>query len=271
MPGTTYANVVGGQSEIIPEKERATQLGDSDPMLSVDTIDGGGVGSSVIQKKKTEKSGTPTVTYTAGKKIATNRFPDTGTHGGNNMCALCNKEMEKMVDGGFVVPETNSFGHTFRDYDAESERNNTVEEFYSMNHTSQTYDFVKKMREEYGKLGRMEMSIWEACELLNEVVDESDPDLEEPQIQHLLQTAEAIRKDYPQQDWLHMTALIHDLGKVLLHATFGQHPQWAVVGDLVLRGRDDARRSGALGSVPLGVVSNDQNQGQRKRRKVEEE
>ncbi|KAJ0964692.1 hypothetical protein J5N97_025830 [Dioscorea zingiberensis] len=117
--------------------------------------------------------------------------------------------MEKMVDGGFVVPETNSFGHRFRDYDAESERNNTVEEFYSMNHTSQTYDFVKKMREEYGKLGRMEMSIWEACELLNEVVDESDPDLEEPQIQHLLQTADAIRKDYPQQDWVHLTALIH--------------------------------------------------------------
>ncbi|KAJ0964721.1 hypothetical protein J5N97_025859 [Dioscorea zingiberensis] len=96
---------------------------------------------------------------------------------------------------------------------------------------TQTLFLVKKMREEYGKLGMMEMSIWEACELLNEVVDESDPDLEEPQIQHLLQTADAIRKDYPQQDWLHLTALIHDLGKVLLHATFGQHPQWAVVGD----------------------------------------
>lgn len=53
------------------------------------------------------------------------------------------------------------------------------------------------------------MSIWECCELLNEFVDESDPDLDEPQIEHLLQTAEAIRKDYPDQDWLHLTALIH--------------------------------------------------------------
>lgn len=53
------------------------------------------------------------------------------------------------------------------------------------------------------------MSIWECCELLNDVVDESDPDLDEPQIQHLLQTAEAIRKDYPNEDWLHLTALIH--------------------------------------------------------------
>lgn len=65
------------------------------------------------------------------------------------------------------------------------------------------------MREQYRSLDRVEMSIWECCELLNQVVDESDPDLDEPQIQHLLQSAEAIRKDYPNQDWLHLTALIH--------------------------------------------------------------
>lgn len=65
------------------------------------------------------------------------------------------------------------------------------------------------MREEYGKLSRVEMSIWECCELLNEVVDDSDPDLDEPQIEHLLQSAESIRKDYPGEDWLHLTALIH--------------------------------------------------------------
>jgi hypothetical protein len=68
---------------------------------------------------------------------------------------------------------------------------------------------VKRMREEYGKLNRVEMSIWECCELLNEFIDESDPDLDEPQIEHLLQTAEAIRKDYPDEDWLHLTGLIH--------------------------------------------------------------
>lgn len=67
------------------------------------------------------------------------------------------------------------------------------------------------MREQYGKLDRVEMSIWECCELLNEVVDESDPDLDEPQIEHLLQTAEAIRRDYPDEDWLHLTGLIHGI------------------------------------------------------------
>ncbi|KAA8523206.1 hypothetical protein F0562_009629 [Nyssa sinensis] len=140
--------------------------------------------------------------------------------------------MPKIVsNGGFDVPDTNSFGQSFRDYDAESERQKSVEEFYRLQHINQTYDFVKRMREEYGKLDKIEMSIWECCELLNDVVDDSDPDLDEPQIEHLLQTAEAIRKDYPDEDWLHLIGLIHDLGKVLLLPSFGELPQWAVVGD----------------------------------------
>ncbi|KAL7134877.1 hypothetical protein ABFS83_11G054900 [Erythranthe nasuta] len=133
--------------------------------------------------------------------------------------------------GGFEAPDINAFGHTFRDYNAESERQKTVEEFYRMNHINQSYDYVMKMREEYEKLDKTEMTVWECCVLLNDVVDESDPDLDEPQIEHLLQTAEAIRKDYPNEDWLHLTALIHDLGKVLHLPTFGSLPQWAVVGD----------------------------------------
>lgn len=125
-----------------------------------------------------------------------------------------------------------NWGFTYvRDYNARSERQKTVEEFYRLNHINQTVEFVKKMREEYKKLDKLEMSIWECCELLNDVVDDSDPDLDEPQIEHLLQTAEAIRKDYPNDDWLHLTALIHDLGKVLLLPRFGALPQWAVVGD----------------------------------------
>ncbi|KAL9242299.1 hypothetical protein vseg_016315 [Gypsophila vaccaria] len=138
---------------------------------------------------------------------------------------------ELVSSDGFSAPDINAFGQTFRDYNVEAERQKTVEEFYRQNHIHQTVDFVKKMRSEYMKLDKVEMSIWEACELLNTVVDESDPDLDEPQIQHLLQTAEAIRKDYPKEDWLHLTALIHDLGKVLVHPSFGELPQWAVVGD----------------------------------------
>ncbi|KAM7483801.1 hypothetical protein LguiB_008384 [Lonicera macranthoides] len=136
------------------------------------------------------------------------------------------------LKSGFTVPHSNSFGRKFRNYtDSESQRNEGVENFYRENHINQTVEFVKKQREEYAKRDKVEMSIWECCELLNSVVDESDPDLDEPQIQHLLQTAEAIRQDYPNEDWLQLTALIHDLGKVLLLPHFGSLPQWAVVGD----------------------------------------
>ncbi|GMN61641.1 hypothetical protein TIFTF001_030733 [Ficus carica] len=176
------------------------------------------------------------------------------------------EEKGLMLDGGFVVPLTNSFGHTFRsllpspvtvlilflnwatvagfpslgldlivaqDSDARRRKGTAKSRWCGDNVTRENNgdNMVKRMREEYGKLNRLEMSIWECCELLNDVIDESDPDLDEPQIEHLLQTAEAIRKDYPNEDWLHLTGLIHDLGKVLHHPAFGELPQWAVVGD----------------------------------------
>ena len=71
------------------------------------------------------------------------------------------------------------------------------------------------------------MGIWEAMEFLNTLVDDSDPDTNLTQIEHLMQTAEAIRADgHPR--WFILTGLIHDLGKIL--CLFGE-PQWAVVGD----------------------------------------
>jgi inositol oxygenase len=71
------------------------------------------------------------------------------------------------------------------------------------------------------------MSIWEALEYLNTLVDDSDPDTNLSQLEHLLQTAEQIRRDgHPR--WFILTGLIHDLGKIL--CLFGE-PQWAVVGD----------------------------------------
>jgi inositol oxygenase len=71
------------------------------------------------------------------------------------------------------------------------------------------------------------MSPWEALEFLDTLVDDSDPDTNLTQIEHLMQTAEAIRRD-GHADWFVLTGLLHDLGKVL--CLWGE-PQWAVVGD----------------------------------------
>lgn len=77
------------------------------------------------------------------------------------------------------------------------------------------------------------MSVWEALEKLNTLIDESDPDTSVGQIEHLLQTAEAIRRD-GKPDWMQLTGLIHDLGKLLCF--FGAEGQWDVVGDTFVVG-----------------------------------
>jgi len=113
----------------------------------------------------------------------------------------------------------------FRNYKADA--NPTVTEFYRQNHKYQTLDFVLQKHTEYCGLTRGKKSIWEMAEYLNQLVDDSDPDTDLTQIEHLLQTAEAIRKDgHPR--WFILTGLVHDLGKVL--CLYGE-PQWAVVGD----------------------------------------
>lgn len=113
----------------------------------------------------------------------------------------------------------------YRNYDEPAR--DTVREFYRLNHTFQTVDFVKSKQADFLRFNRKEMPVWGAMEYLNTLVDDSDPDIELDQLQHLLQTAEAIRRDgHP--DWFVLTGFIHDMGKVL--CLFGE-PQWAVVGD----------------------------------------
>lgn len=113
----------------------------------------------------------------------------------------------------------------FRSYN--NAEDNPIREFYRLNHIYQTYDNVLAKKAKYLKFEQMEMPWWSAMEYLNTLIDDSDPDTSLDQLQHLLQTAEAIRSDgHP--DWFVLTGFIHDLGKVL--CLFGE-PQWNVVGD----------------------------------------
>lgn len=113
----------------------------------------------------------------------------------------------------------------FRNYDDPGRE--TVREFYRLNHKYQTYDFVLAKEAEFKAFNKRTMKLWEAVEFLNTLIDDSDPDIDLDQTQHLLQTSEAIRADgHP--DWFILTGFLHDLGKIL--CLFGE-PQWAVVGD----------------------------------------
>ncbi len=67
---------------------------------------------------------------------------------------------------------------------------------------------------EWCRFDRFSATIMEALERLNDLVDESDPDTDLPNIVHAFQTAERIRQCHPDRDWFQLTGLIHDLGKV---------------------------------------------------------
>src|SRR4051794_11429689 len=113
----------------------------------------------------------------------------------------------------------------FRNYEADARP--TVREFYRLNHRFQTYDFVREKKRDFLALNRKRMTVWQAAEFLNTLIDDSDPDTDMTQLEHLLQTAEQIRKD-GQPRWFILSGFIHDLGKIL--CLYGE-PQWAVVGD----------------------------------------
>jgi inositol oxygenase len=131
-------------------------------------------------------------------------------------------EWEDSLRDRYPAPEAKS---SFRDYGTTVPA--SVREFYRLNHRHQTLDFVQAKRRQYLGLNHRTMGIWDAMDFLNTLVDDSDPDTSLTQIQHLMQTAEAIRAGgHPR--WFILTGLIHDLGKIL--CLFGE-PQWAVVGD----------------------------------------
>jgi inositol oxygenase len=116
----------------------------------------------------------------------------------------------------------------FRNYE-NSARQKKVEEVYRVNHKYQTVEFVKEIHRTI-TCTKLKMTVWEAFQFLDQIVDDSDPDTNMTQLAHGLQTAEAARKAFPDEDWFHLTALLHDLGKVLAAPCYGL-PQWAVVGD----------------------------------------
>ncbi|XP_048238486.1 inositol oxygenase-like [Haliotis rufescens] len=131
-----------------------------------------------------------------------------------------------LIDPSEYRPE-NKKESDFRDF-----RIHTVPErvfrTYDLMHTNQTLEYAKNRLESWTKFNHAEMTILEAIEALNGLVDESDPDVDFPNSLHAFQTAEAIRQKHPTNTWFQVTGLIHDLGKMM--ALWGE-PQWAVVGD----------------------------------------
>ena len=125
----------------------------------------------------------------------------------------------------FQAADPNKKKEQFRNYEADARP--TVREFYRQNHLHQTYEFAQAKRKEFLGLNRRKMGVWEAMEYLNTLIDDSDPDTDLSQLEHLLQTSEHIRAaGHPR--WFILAGVVHDLGKML--CLWGE-AQWAVVGD----------------------------------------
>ena len=73
--------------------------------------------------------------------------------------------MEVRESGSPLLPKAAS---DFRDYE---HARPGVEEFYRLNHTHQTLAFVLAKKKEYQSLSRRTMTVWEALEFLNTLVD----------------------------------------------------------------------------------------------------
>ncbi|KAK6627451.1 hypothetical protein RUM44_009928 [Polyplax serrata] len=118
----------------------------------------------------------------------------------------------------------------FRDYniDPNDVIKERVRKTYFKMHKNMTVEFVKEKLKKWSRFDKFKATVMDTLYSLNNLIDESDPDLNLPNIVHAFQTAERIRKEHPNEDWFHLTGLIHDLGKVM---AFYDEPQWCVVGD----------------------------------------
>ena len=102
-------------------------------------------------------------------------------------------DWEESLRSRYPAPANGKAKEDFRDYRAEARP--SVKEFYRLNHQHQTLDFVLTKKREYLPLRKRQMGIWEAMEFLNTLVDDSDPDTDLSQIEHLLQADRAETED----------------------------------------------------------------------------
>ena len=126
----------------------------------------------------------------------------------------------------------------FRDYEAKDVKA-SVRDHYRKMRTRQTVNYVRSMHQKYLKYEHP-MTLWDAMAHLNDLIDVSDPDLDLPNVQHLIQSAEAIREDN-RPDWMQLVGLIHDLGKIMYlwgsdEDGTSQDEQWGMVGDVFVVG-----------------------------------
>lgn len=148
---------------------------------------------------------------------------------------------------------------SFRSY---ANAKSAVKEHYKKQRSRQTMKYTSKMLKKYCSPSsfKRKMNIWEVADHLNKLVDVSDPDLDLPNLIHGFQAAEAARAD-GQPDWMILTCLIHDFGKIIYlwgsdEDGTSEREQWGMVGDTFLMG---CRLPNSLILPEYNLLNSDQN------------
>lgn len=123
-------------------------------------------------------------------------------------------QMERILEACDKSAQLQQIEHikSLRAYEA-AETN--VRSLYKTARTFHTPEIVRYLRKKYqpGNF-KTNMTIWEVLNDLKSFRDISDPDIDVPNDEHALQTAESIRKA-KLPEWLQFVGLIHDFGKIL--------------------------------------------------------
>lgn len=109
--------------------------------------------------------------------------------------------------------------------------NSPQEELYKLMHENQTLKYVIDTKKYVNNLPKSSLNIKDVLKEMNNYIDPSDPDVNEDNIYHAYETAEMIRKDYPNDLEFQVTGLIHDLGKRCYTMSYFYDKPWSVVGD----------------------------------------
>mmetsp|Transcript_4033 Transcript_4033/g.5911 ORF Transcript_4033/g.5911 Transcript_4033/m.5911 type:complete len:284 (-) Transcript_4033:1450-2301(-) len=124
----------------------------------------------------------------------------------------------------------------FRNY-TDSDRHEMVKEHYRLMRLNQTREYVDRMEAKWLKFDKKVCTIREAFDMMEEFVDASDPDNDQPNFFHDMQTALGIKKA-GNPDWMVLVGLLHDLGKIMFAwgtekdgQASGDSAQFGLVGD----------------------------------------
>lgn len=117
--------------------------------------------------------------------------------------------------------------------------NDNIKNNYKLAREKHTIEYSKYLNNKYNNFN-IKMNILTALNLLNNFTDLSDPDVSLPNLEHLYQSAHAAYLAN-EPDWMIVSCLIHDLGKILYikgcnEDGTSKDSQYSIVGDTFILG-----------------------------------